>query len=112
MFSGKRVPLNINKTSSSPQNIATTEESRSDTARQRRLERPTKTKDAENDVKLPQIEDKGKTATSAVVSTTAPPPSKRKGKKKVAKAKMDVTFDVIEELVPPLVRDKLMNLPS
>ena len=31
------------------------------------------------------------------------PATKRKSKKKASKAKMDVTFDVIEELVPPLV---------
>ena len=36
--------------------------------------------------------------------------TKRKGKKKASKAKMDVTFDVIEELVPPLVSTRYIQL--
>jgi len=93
-----KVPLTTNdKTSSvapSSQAQAMTEENKSSTTRQR-LQRPTKAKDAEKDVKLPQIEDKSST-------TTGKPATKRKSKKKASKAKMDVTFDVIEELVPPL----------
>ena len=66
------------------------------TTRQRH-QRPTKAKDAEKDVKLPLIEDKGKATNKAPA---------RKGKKKAGKAKMDISFDVIEELVPPLVSTK------
>merc|ERR1712008_624724 len=46
---------------------------------------------------LLQIEDKSSTWAGKPAAAT-----KRKGKKKASKAKMDVTFDVIEELVPPL----------
>jgi len=107
-----KVPLTTNvKTSSvapSSQAQAMTEENKSSTARQR-LQRPTKAKDAEKDVKLPQIEDKSSTTTGKPAAAT-----KRKGKKKASKAKMDVTFDVIEELVPPLkmAKGKDGGLPS
>lgn len=104
------VPLTTNvKTSSvAPSSQAMTEENKSSTTRQR-LQRPTKAKDAEKDVKLPQIEDKSSTTTGKPAAAT-----KRKGKKKASKAKMDVTFDVIEELVPPLkmARGKDGGLPS
>ena len=46
----------------SSQAQAMTEENKSSTTRQR-LQRPTKAKDAEKDVKLPQIEDKSSTTT-------------------------------------------------
>ena len=43
-----------------------TEENKSSTTRQR-LQRPTKAKDAEKDVKLPQIEDKSSTTTGCAI---------------------------------------------
>ena len=43
-----------------------TEENKSGTTRQR-LQRPTKAKDAEKDVKLPQIEDKSSTTTGCAI---------------------------------------------
>lgn len=71
------------------------EENKRSTTRHR-LQRPTTNGiNAEKDVKLPQIEDKSST-------TNTGKPAKRKGRKKTSKAKTDVTFDVIEELVPPL----------
>jgi len=85
----KPAAINADKTSSRPKQVPS-EESKSSVTRQKKLDLPTKANDSEKDVKLPQIEDKSK----------APP--KRKGKKKAAKAKMDISFDVIEELVPPL----------
>ena len=50
----------------SSQAQAMTEENKSSTARQR-LQRPTKAKDAEKDVKLPQIEDKSSTTTGCAI---------------------------------------------
>ena len=50
----------------SSQAQAMTEENKSSTTRQR-LQRPTKAKDAEKDVKLPQIEDKSSTTTGCAI---------------------------------------------
>ena len=49
-----------------PSSQAMTEENKSSTTRQR-LQRPTKAKDAEKDVKLPQIEDKSSTTTGCAI---------------------------------------------
>ena len=98
--SGKSTETTIlnNKKSSSSHLTEKDVVEENNTGTKQRHQRPTKAKDAEKDVKLPQIEDKGKAANNKAPA--------RKSKKKAGKAKMDISFDVIEELVPPLVSTK------